>query len=622
MSTKYKTNKRKISSLVKSQVPEFVLTDHPKFTEFLSSYYLFMESAELNLETVTETDNILLETEGLDTSYVLLDRTDEHGLNAGDQIVEETNTFSGSFIKEEVITGSASGATSTVLAEDKTNNTRLFISANNAWITGETVTGFTSGATAKVAKYRANPVENLQQLLNYTDADHTISDFLTQMKDEFLNSIPTDTHSSVDTRKLIKNIKSLYRVKGTAKAHKAFFKLLFNEPSEVYLPTNDMLRVSDGKWSTQNFIRCTQTTTQAENNSQLLVGQTITQANNPASDTINKATAIVENVTKFQQGSIEVLEVEINSDTTTGTFVSGEIVEGVSNADSDVVVKMTVSAGISATTITNAGSTLTVGDEAVVSGGGDGVGARIQVLDIQEGGVDEVIVNAAGTNYEIGDTITFSSGTAEAKVSIVSGAFAPEEGSLDVHVELETGTITGTGSGDLLLETYGDGTEHKFLDSSSQMVDREVKIELENEVGHMLGEEDGGTQTSERFYILNQESELDLPYDMEATDHIAEEFNGDKIIQEHATGVGDITDIRMISSGSGYTTLPTATITIGDRHLGLENDTNRQRLGIIELENSEPETSQFALENESGSLVVEEDIGSMVVITLLMRTLM
>ena len=160
---------------------------------------------------------------------------------------------------------------------------------------------------------------------------------------------------------------------------------------------------------------------------------------------------------------------------------------------------MTVSAGISATTITDAGSTLAVGDEAVISGGGNGEGARIQVLDIQEGGVDEVIVNAAGTNYEIGDTITFSSGTAEAKVSIVSGAFAPEEGSLDVHVELETGTITGTGSGDLLLETYGDGTEHKFLDSSSQMVDREVKIELENEVGHMLGEEDGGTQTSEEI---------------------------------------------------------------------------------------------------------------------------
>ena len=34
------------------------------------------------------------------------------------------------------------------------------------------------------------------------------------------------------------------------------------------------------------------------------------------------------------------------------------------------------------------------------------------------------------------------------------------------------------------------------------MVDREVKIELENEVGHMLSEEDGGTQTSERVIFL------------------------------------------------------------------------------------------------------------------------
>ena len=165
MATKYKTNKRKLSSLVKQQVPEFVLTDHPKFAEFLSSYFLFMESAELNLDTFTSIDNILLETEGTTDSYVLLDRTDAFNLDAGGQIVSEQNTAAGSFAKDEVITGSTSGATSTVLAEDTANNSRLFVSANNAWITGETVTGGTSGATAKVAKYRANPVEYLQQLL-------------------------------------------------------------------------------------------------------------------------------------------------------------------------------------------------------------------------------------------------------------------------------------------------------------------------------------------------------------------------------------------------------------------------------------------------------------------------
>ena len=41
-----KTNKKKLSTLVRQQVPEFVLENHPKFTEFLSSYFLFMESAE------------------------------------------------------------------------------------------------------------------------------------------------------------------------------------------------------------------------------------------------------------------------------------------------------------------------------------------------------------------------------------------------------------------------------------------------------------------------------------------------------------------------------------------------------------------------------------------------
>ena len=48
-----KTNKKKLSTLIKQQVPQFVIEDHPKFAEFLTSYYLFMESAELNLDTVT-----------------------------------------------------------------------------------------------------------------------------------------------------------------------------------------------------------------------------------------------------------------------------------------------------------------------------------------------------------------------------------------------------------------------------------------------------------------------------------------------------------------------------------------------------------------------------------------
>ena len=617
MTTFKKTNKRKVSNLVKRQLPEFVLTDHPKFAEFIKSYFLFLESAQLEISSFTSVDNILLEGQGAIDNFVLLDRTDTFGLDAGDKVVNEELSFSGTFQKNEVITGATSGATATILAENFANS-KYTISANNGFITGETVTGATSGATGIVGKYRANPIENIQQFLNYSDPDHTIADFLSQMKEEFLKTIPTDTHSSLDTRKLIKNIKSLYRAKGTDKAHQAFFRMLFNENSEVYKPNEDMLRISDGKFSTNTFLRCTQTASQALNDPIFLVGQQIKQTNNPASTTINEATAIVENITKFREGTVEIIEVEINDDTTIGTFVNGEIIEGASYEDANDIVKLTVSQAVSTTSITNSGSTLTVGDEATVSGG-ESAGARVQVQDLSGSGVDEVIVNAAGTGYQEFDTLTFSSGTAEAKVAVVNGGFAPETGSVAIHVELESGTVTGSGSGDLLLEDAMDnGRGGKLLDSASQEVENEIRFELENEVGHLLAEDDDN-QVSDTFFILNQESQANTPYNMEDEDHIVlEDFTqddglyiGDKIVQENSTGSGDITDIRMISSGGGYTSLPTATIS-GDRFISLEDATSNVSAPFsrIELEQGGRLLSDIAFDGANGTVIpYGEDIG-------------
>ena len=83
MTTFKKSHKRKLSSLVKQQVPEYVLSDHPKFTEFLKAYYLFMESAELQLDTITAIDQILLETETATISHLLFDQTDATGADKG-----------------------------------------------------------------------------------------------------------------------------------------------------------------------------------------------------------------------------------------------------------------------------------------------------------------------------------------------------------------------------------------------------------------------------------------------------------------------------------------------------------------------------------------------------------
>jgi hypothetical protein len=154
----------KISNLINQQVPEFVLEQHPKFLEFLKTYYTFMESAELGVTSVQTTDGILLETETAQTNELLLDGsrldTDRTQLDAGDKVILESSTY-GKFTRGETITGQTSNATTTVLAEDLDNG-RLYISAQDKFIDGEQVVGNSSNATAIINNYKPNPVNNIQ----------------------------------------------------------------------------------------------------------------------------------------------------------------------------------------------------------------------------------------------------------------------------------------------------------------------------------------------------------------------------------------------------------------------------------------------------------------------------
>ena len=148
--------KDKLSLLIEKQAPEFVLSDHPKFLEFVKTYYTFMESAELAVTSVESTDGIRLETETAQENNLVLDAsrldTDRTQLDAGDKIILEDSSF-GKFTRGEIITGATSKATATVLAEDLTNS-RLFISAQDKFVMDEIITGGTSGAQAVINNYR------------------------------------------------------------------------------------------------------------------------------------------------------------------------------------------------------------------------------------------------------------------------------------------------------------------------------------------------------------------------------------------------------------------------------------------------------------------------------------
>jgi len=453
----------KISNLINSQSPDFVLEQHPKFLEFVKTYYTFMESAELVVTSVQTTDGIQLETETAQTNALLLDGSridsDRTQLDSGDKIILESSAF-GKFTRGETITGQTSNATATVLGEDLANG-RLFISAQDKFLEGETVLGASSNASAVINNYKPNPVNNIQELLNFRDPDKVISNFLTKFRNEFLNTLPEQLNSGVNKRTLIKNVKSLYRAKGTAKAHEVFFRLLFGLQSETIYPREQMLRASDGKWTTNKILRTIQTAAQLlSGDPSDLVGRTITGET-------SSATAIVENVFKFQIGPYLVVEFIVNDDTISGTFQTDEVVRGTASNDDDVFIKSTVTGIPSVVTISNDGSNYNATDSVTITGGG--TGSIIQVDGVGRGGINEFIIDNAGTGYSIGDDIVFDNtntggGNSAAKVSVVNGGFTQEESTstVDDHIVLEDETVrgdlytgnkvvqeSGTGSGDI-----------------------------------------------------------------------------------------------------------------------------------------------------------------------------
>ena len=117
------------------------------------------------------------------------------------------------------------------------------------------MTGGTSEATGVISAYTANPVQNVMQLLEYDDVDNTIDSFFTEFKEAYMRTIPDSLAAGVDKRKLLKNIKDLYRAKGSKRGHKLFFRILLDEEVDITYPTKDMLRVSDGKWSDDSILR-------------------------------------------------------------------------------------------------------------------------------------------------------------------------------------------------------------------------------------------------------------------------------------------------------------------------------------------------------------------------------
>ena len=458
--------------------------------------------------------------------------------------------------------GQTSQASAVIRSEDITVGSRLFVSSQNKFLIDEQIVGQTSNASGYIESYTANPVENVSQLMEYADVDNTIDVFFDQFKERFMKTIPVKLAVGVDEKNILKNIKDLYRAKGTRKGHEIFFRLLLDENVELFYPTENMLRVSDGKWSDDSLLRVVQINDvmllENDENDNIflvtedgahleqeqsvlleydvnkLIGETVIQDAVRDIDileggpyellgysTIGKATAVVESIIQIQLGSVILYDLVLQEGSITGTFVPGQLVYGEDNTNSERLIKVKNTSILSSISIPTSGQYFTTTDLLDISAD-NGIGAALTIDTVSQGKISNIDIDTVGAGYEIGDNFVVDNSSVTGaglagEIAVVGGGFSPETGSLI----------------------------------------NEFRITLENEVGELLTEE-----TTPLYYTQEEN------YGMVATDHIeVEDANiffdsksGAKFIQESGTNTGDITDIRVTSIGNNYASLPTLTL--------------------------------------------------------------
>ena len=511
---------KKISNLVSRQLPAHIQANHPLLVEFVKQYYVFMDSAQITLSSVTASDQILLE--AATGGFVALNATNEFGKDEGDYILSEQESI-GEFTKGETITGATSGQTATILAED-TDALKLYVTENSLFVTGETLTGSTSGAQGVISRYRPNPNAHLTQLLEYADVNDTIDDFFKQFRNTFLQTLPNTLTNGLDKRQLTKNIISLYKAKGTKAANEIFFRALFNETPELYYPTVDMMRVSDGNFDTEQIIKAT-LSAPSDGNMNNLVGKTITQADIVGNDTVDIASSVVEKATistiSLNGVSHDVATFVLNKDSTSGSFSSsggdGLVLDTAADENDNIILDGTDSSS------TNAGDRLIQNTKSIFFGT-DNTDSDVTIECNVESILDDVSVNSGGQYYSVGENINFTK----------------EKGGTGAIAQIEQ-------------VTYG------VIDS----------VQIENGgSGYAVGDALSVTNPTSGDGLAGTVAVVNGGFTLEGDTHddgilLLEQGTGFQLVMEAATNSSsnDITKIRLSNKGGGYLSLPTVSVT-------------------------------------------------------------
>jgi hypothetical protein len=242
------------------------------------------------------------------------------------------------------------------------------------------------------------------------DVDKSLDIFISNFKNEYLKDFPESlvidpvTNRPVEQRKLVKNINSFYRSKGTPNAIKFLIRVLLDSNADIYEPSSDVFRISDGKYILDKTIRTTNTQGQKLFTS---VGKEIQQLTDDNKTVSARAKVRTVNFFDTEFGTIaEFFVTGINGQ----NFVANKGIQ-FTNDDEEVVRERKVISVVRNVTVDpqNRGTGYEIGDKVILKASGDdkGVNAKASVRKVgSNGDLREIEIDDFGVNYDKNPDIT------------------------------------------------------------------------------------------------------------------------------------------------------------------------------------------------------------------------
>jgi hypothetical protein len=242
----------KLSTRLSGLLPEYIREDAPIFEAFLQSYFEYLESEILVLESVDELDAIKLEdgtVEG-DTSILLLeDGTDplESDVDNAKLIYEQDKE---PLSVGEYIYGETNKSVAKILTHHISNVKKILIIdtvSGTGFVEGEKIIGRDGNQTGIVSSYKENSIVASNRLLDYANIDETLESFLQYFQKDFIPSL--DLKDTQNKRLTLKNIGKLYKQKGTAESVQFLMRILYGLNSEIKYPIDETIFASESDFS-------------------------------------------------------------------------------------------------------------------------------------------------------------------------------------------------------------------------------------------------------------------------------------------------------------------------------------------------------------------------------------